>query len=82
MMEATRTTRKKVLAITFDLDNTLWDTSEVIGNALVAFHSFLKKTFPEFHAKYDSHAFSKVMSNIKRDDPEIAHDFTALRKKV
>jgi putative hydrolase of the HAD superfamily len=72
----------KIRAITFDLDNTLWDTMQVIGRANEAFHGYLGEHFPTIASKYPPKEFYDLLISIKESDPTIAHDFTALRKRA
>jgi putative hydrolase of the HAD superfamily len=74
--------KKKIRAITFDLDNTLWDTMQVIGRANEAFHGFLGEKFPRIASKYPPKEFYNLLLSIKKSNPKIAHDFTALRKRA
>ena len=46
------------------------------------FFDYLDENFPTLTQKYDKERFSKIMFEMKQLHPEIAHDFSLLRKRV
>ena len=62
---------KRIRAITFDLDNTLWDTMQVIGAANEAFFGFISTNFPTIASKYSPEAFRVLMSGLRESEPSI-----------
>ena len=69
-----------IRAVTFDLDDTLWDTAEVIGAALEVFHAHIDTVAPAVGSLFGRKAFSDEMAKTSAAAPEIAHDFTTLRR--
>lgn len=74
--------RSAIRAVTFDLDDTLWDTMEVIGSALDVFHAHIEKAAPGVGAMFPRPAFSREMAKTGAAEPDIAHDYTALRRRT
>eukprot|EP00954_Amorphochlora_amoebiformis_P020679 1341068-Amorphochlora_amoeboformis.AAC.3 len=74
--------RRDFRAITFDLDDTIWKGTETLINANEKMHDWIKVNTPKCAEKYDSKNFRELMSTLRKSQPEIAHNFTALRKKA
>lgn len=68
--------------VAFDLDDTLWSCCSAMGRARAAFWAHIEERYPTISARYDPDAFHAAMKRLMREEPEIAHDFTALRKRV
>ena len=68
-----------VLAITLDLDDTLWPIWPVIERAEHVLHDWLLANAPATAAAHDVAALRALRAEIARLRPEWAHDLTALR---
>eukprot|EP00466_Bigelowiella_natans_P008299 jgi/Bigna1/140451/aug1.56_g15159 len=69
-------------AITFDLDDTIWKGFETLNSANENMFLWLKKNAPRCVDKYDREAFWDLMTTVRTSNPEIAHNYTALRKQA
>jgi len=70
-----------IRAITFDLDDTLWPVDPVIRRAELAMHEWLAANCPEVAARYDVEAMRGLRRRIGAEHPQLAHDFSALRRR-
>ncbi len=68
------------LALAFDLDNTLWDIEPVMVRAEGALHGWLARHYPRVTERHSIDSMRERRVDIARRRPELAHDFTALRK--
>ena len=68
--------------VTFDLDNTLWETDNTIRRAESAMRDALNRQVPDFAERFDFHATQALRDQVVADRPEIAHDVSSLRKEV
>ena len=71
-----------IRAICFDLDNTLWDVWPVIMRAEQAMYDFLAARYPKTVANVTVEALREARSQVAHDHPQMAHDFTFLRKQA
>jgi putative hydrolase of the HAD superfamily len=71
----------KIRAIIFDLDDTLWNASVTLDAARITFHAYLENEFPRFAEAYSGPEFREKLISIQKMMPEIAHDYTALRRE-
>ena len=71
---------RRPVALAFDLDNTLWDIGPVMERAERALHDWLAQHYPRVtrHHSIDSMRERRMAVALRR--PDLAHDFTALRK--
>ena len=72
----------KVRAICFDLDNTLWDVWPVIMRAEQRMYDFLAQRYPKAVASMTSRRCAMRASRLQLDYPQMAHDFTFLRRQA
>ncbi len=70
-----------VAAVTFDLDFTLWDLTGVLHHAETVCEGFLEQRYPELAAVYDRAELAALRARIAADQPQLAHDVTALRRE-
>lgn len=70
-----------IRAITFDLDDTLWPVAPVIERAERAMHAWLAEHCAEVTARYDVPALRALRQRIGQEEPHLAHDFSALRRR-
>lgn len=68
-------------AFCFDLDNTLWDVWPVIMRAERAMYDFLAARYPKTVASLTIEALREVRNEVALEFPQMAHDFTFLRKQ-
>jgi len=66
-------------AISFDLDDTLWEIAPVIERAELAMHRFLSERYPRVTQRFDVEAMREVRRRIAGEQPAMRHDFTWLR---
>ena len=70
-----------IKAITFDLDDTLWAIEPVIARAEQRVHAWLSRHYPGIAARYDVEALRHLREQVARDYPDLAHDFSHMRKE-
>lgn len=68
--------------VTFDLDNTLWETDNTIRKAESDMRDAFSRRVPGFSERFDFRATLALREQVVADSPEIAHDVTRLRKEV
>ena len=69
-----------IKAITFDLDDTLWDVWPVVERAERLLHDWLVARYPRIPERYTPLELRELCAEIASSQPEIAHDRTRLRK--
>lgn len=70
-----------IKAITFDLDNTLWETDVSILNAEAVMRRHLEDVAPAaWMADFSLEAFRAVRASVVSEQPEIAHNLTVVRR--
>jgi FMN hydrolase / 5-amino-6-(5-phospho-D-ribitylamino)uracil phosphatase len=69
----------RILAISLDLDDTLWPVEPAIRNAETRLHEWLSAEHPAVAAAYPITAMRTLRETIDRERPDLAHDFTAQR---
>lgn len=70
---------RNIRAITFDLDDTLWEIHPVIRRAERALHEWLSQHYPRITEKFDPAALREVRANVVSEHPQKSHDLTFLR---
>lgn len=68
--------------VTFDLDNTLWETDNTIRRAESEMRDVFSRRVPDFSERFDFHATQALREQVIADTPEIAHDVSRLRTEV
>lgn len=68
--------------VTFDLDNTLWETDNTIRRAESEMRERLELRVPGFSERFDASATQALRDQVVADTPEIAHDVSSLRTEV
>lgn len=71
-----------IRAICFDLDNTLWDVWPVIVRAEQAMYDLLALKYPRVTAAMTVEMLRKARQETAQAYPQMAHDFTFLRKQT
>ena len=70
---------KNVRALSFDLDDTLYDNEPVIRNAFLALYNYLISHYPDIVTKYDFETFLLAAKTLKKQQPSIT-DLGKLRR--
>ena len=69
----------RILAISLDLDDTLWPVEPAIRNAEQRLDEWLRTVHPDVGARWPIAAMRALRDEIDRERPDLAHDFTAQR---
>ena len=67
--------------ITFDLDDTLWDTAPVIASAEIVLREWLTEHAPNLGAVPVEHLWS-IRERVLSNEPSLKHRISALRRRV
>lgn len=73
---------KPIRAITFDLDDTLWDIWPVIKRAEAQLHAWLQAQYPAIPAQFSALALRELANEIAVQRQDIAYDRTLIRKEA
>ncbi len=71
--------RIMISALTFDLDDTLWDTPPVIRRAEAVTHAWLARQWPAVARHFDVAGLAALRRQVAEEDPDRAHDLTLMR---
>ena len=69
-----------ITTLTFDLDDTLWSTHEVIGRAEQILFDYLRTHCPAFVEQHSVQSFAKMRQGLIAMDPARAHNLRRLRR--
>jgi putative hydrolase of the HAD superfamily len=69
----------RILAISLDLDDTLWPVEPAIRNAETRLDEWLRAEHPAVAAAYPIAEMRSLRETIDRERPDLSHDFTAQR---
>ena len=69
----------RILALTVDLDDTLWPVLPALENADRDLDAYLQAHHPEVAAAYPIPAMRTLRAQVSQDRPDLAHDFTTQR---
>ena len=72
---------KPIKAITFDLDDTLYDNYPVILKTTEESHRFLQAYHPSLR-DFSTEAYQKLRDRLLAEEPEIYHDVTEWRRRT
>lgn len=64
--------------VTFDLDNTLWESHHVLLRAISETNAWIEEHVPE-HASLSTQRLKELSDEIRRERPQISHDVSAFR---
>jgi len=73
---------RSLKAVSFDLDNTLWDVEPVLERAEQALRRWLAVNCPRLAARYDDAALQELRRELAARHPGRAHDLTWLRTEA
>ncbi|ACB34829.1 HAD-superfamily hydrolase, subfamily IA, variant 3 [Leptothrix cholodnii SP-6] len=68
-----------VLALTLDLDDTLWPIAPVIERAEQVTHAWLERQAPATALRFGVPAMRELRADVSRRHPRLAHDLSQLR---
>ena len=71
---------RAVRAITFDLDDTLWEIGPVIERAERKVYEEIRNRFPRVAGRYDVDGIKRTRQQVLEKHPEVAHDLTEIRR--
>jgi len=71
---------KHLRALTFDLDDTLWDNGPVLKAAEQTLYDWLAHHYPRIKARYSPEGMYKLRRDLLQRNPELGHDVTKLRQ--
>jgi putative hydrolase of the HAD superfamily len=72
----------RIQAVTLDLDDTLWPIAPVIERAERILHEWCERNAPKFAKALPPAEFALYRRTLAREEPGMAHDFTALRHEA
>jgi putative hydrolase of the HAD superfamily len=72
---------KPIKAITFDLDDTLYDNHPVIRKTTAESHRFLQAYHPDLH-DFSVAAYQQLRDRLLAQEPDIYHDVTEWRRRT
>jgi len=70
----------RIRALTFDLDDTLWDNRPVMLAAEQALYDWLSANYPRIGQRYTLEELSGLRRDLAERDPRLRYHMTALRK--
>lgn len=68
--------------VTFDLDDTLWNSGDVIRAAEVEMRNWLAQNVARMAGSFDSNMQRQVRARVMAADPQIIHNLSELRRRV
>lgn len=71
-----------VRALSFDLDDTLWDCAPAIRHAEATLHGWFARETPRIVARHDPESLAAHRAAVLAEHPELAVDVTASRRKA
>ena len=71
---------KHLRALTFDLDDTLWDNRPVLMAAEQSLYDWLGRHYPRINQHYSLEGMWSLRQELLKRNPELRHDVTTLRK--
>ena len=72
----------RIRAITFDLDDTLWEIWPIIERAEQRLHDWLMQRYPRIVEMYTPLELRDLSVEVLKEHPHVAHDRTVVRKKA
>jgi putative hydrolase of the HAD superfamily len=72
----------RIVLVTFDLDNTLWDVDSVIRNAERVTRAWFDEEVPEVNRCFAAEDFARMRREAVAEDETLAHDVSRLRREV
>jgi 2-haloalkanoic acid dehalogenase type II len=72
----------RIVVVTFDLDNTLWDVDDVIRNAERVTRAWFDANVPEVNRLHGPDDLMRLRKEAVAANPGLAHDVSRLRREV
>lgn len=72
----------RIRAITFDLDDTLYDNRLVLRRAEETLQTWLERHYPRLTARHSPDSLRELRARLARAEPALQHDLTALRRRA
>jgi putative hydrolase of the HAD superfamily len=73
---------KHIRALTFDLDDTLWDNRRVLLEAEQALHDWLGKHYPRVTQRYSPEDMRRMRIELLQQEPDLRNHISELRKRA
>ena len=71
---------QRILGITFDLDDTLYDNRPVLERAERVLHDWLAQHYPRLVERFDARELRGLRHAVAQANPHLSHDLTVIRK--
>lgn len=71
---------QRILGITFDLDDTLYDNRPVLERAERVLHQWLARSYPRLVERFDIPGLRSLRHAVAQANPHLRHDLTVIRK--
>lgn len=74
---------RQIKVVSFDLDDTVWECAPALHRAMDAQDEHIREHYPQVAIVIDAHGgFANVFSAVTKEEPHLAYDMTALRKRA
>jgi FMN hydrolase / 5-amino-6-(5-phospho-D-ribitylamino)uracil phosphatase len=73
---------QNIRAITFDLDDTLWEIGPVIRRAEALLWQWLEENYPRIPLRWEPQALVELRRSMFDEFPDMVHDFRFMRKTM
>ena len=70
----------RLIGITFDLDDTLYDNGPVLERAEQVLHDWLAQHYPRLAKRFDIDDLRDLRKEVAQQHPNLCHDLTRIRK--
>ena len=71
---------RRIIGITFDLDDTLYDNRPVLERAERVLHAWLARRYPRVVEHFDITGLRRLRSRVAEAHPHLQHDLSVIRK--
>ncbi len=71
---------RRILGVTFDLDDTLYDNRPVLERAERVLHDWLARHYPRLAERFDIPGLRSLRAAVAQANPHLRHDLTVIRK--
>ena len=72
----------RIVVVTFDLDNTLWNVDDVIRNAELVTRRWFDTNVPELYTSLKTEDFLAIRQRVLEERPDFAHNLSHMRREV
>ena len=74
--------RRRVRLVTFDLDDTLWDTWAVLTRAHEVKQAYVEENYPRIASRWNLAATRQHNTEVRNSRPDLAHSFTESHREA